>query len=73
MRIEPEGGHALAAPFVVECRTHSYGIHSEHSKRRDTRVVATEEWTPLRTGLRSPVISAQCVYLSQSRIGLRTS
>ena len=56
VRIEPEGGGALAVPFVVECRTHSYGVHMEHSKRRDMRVVATEEWTPLRTGLRSPVI-----------------
>ena len=56
VRIEPEGGGALAVPFVVECRTHSFGIHMEHSKRRDMRVVATDEWTPLRTGLRSPVI-----------------
>ncbi len=56
VRIEPEGGGALAVPFVVECRTHSYGIHSEHSERRDMRVVADEEWTTLDTGLRSPVI-----------------
>ncbi len=56
VRIEPAGGRAPAVPFVVECRTRSYGIHSHHSKRRDMRVVATEEWTPLRTGLRSPVI-----------------
>jgi hypothetical protein len=56
VRIEPADDGAPALPFVVECRTRSFGIHSTHSKLRDQGVVPAAKWTKLETGLRSPVL-----------------